>query len=156
MKTEQEQIEKMARSMCGYCSTDGKCAVSKNGREPDICANVDTQHCLYKEYAERLIESGYGDVSEYKAEIERLRTTLGQCNTELNSALESLKSQCREIGELRAKVKQAKIDMLNRVMTYINNKIENDYGDMSDSVNYLTIDIDDFDDFIDELIKEIE
>ena len=53
-------------------------------------------------------------------------------------------------------VKQAKIDMLNRVMTYINNKIENDYGDMSDSVNYLTIDIDDFDDFIDELIEEVE
>lgn len=73
MKTEQEQIEKMARSMCGYCSTDGKCAVSKNGREPDICANVDTEHCLYKEYAERLIESGYGDISEYKAEIERLK-----------------------------------------------------------------------------------
>ena len=115
MKTEQEQIKKMARSMCGYCSTDGKCAVSKNGREPDICANVDTEHCLYKEYAERLIESGYGDVSEYKAEIERLRTTLGQCNTELNSALESLKSQCREIGELRAKVKQAKIDVLNEL-----------------------------------------
>lgn len=73
MKTEQEQIEKMARSMCGYCSTDGRCAVSKNGREPDICANVDTQHCLYKEYAERLIESGYGKVSEYEAEIERLK-----------------------------------------------------------------------------------
>lgn len=73
MKTEQEQIEKMARTMCGYCSTDGKCAVSKNGREPDICANVDTQHCLYKEYAERLIESGYGKVSEYEAEIERLK-----------------------------------------------------------------------------------
>ena len=74
MKTEQEQIEKMARSMCGYCSTDGKCAVSKNGREPDICANIDTQHCLYKEYAERLIESGYGKVSEYEAKIERLET----------------------------------------------------------------------------------
>ena len=115
MKTKQEQIKKMARSMCGYCSTDGKCAVSKNGREPDICANVDTEHCLYKEYAERLIESGYGDVSEYKAEIERLRTTLGQCNTELNSALESLKSQCREIGELRAGTKQAQIDVLNKV-----------------------------------------
>ena len=105
----------MARSMCGYCSTDGKCAVSKNGREPDICANVDTEHCLYKEYAERLIESGYGDVSEYKVEIERLRTTLGQCNTELNSALESLKSQCREIGELKAGTKQAKIDVLNEL-----------------------------------------
>ena len=53
-------------------------------------------------------------------------------------------------------VKQAKIDILNRVMTYINNKIENDYGDMSDSVQYLTINIDDFDDFIDELIREVE
>ena len=53
-------------------------------------------------------------------------------------------------------VKQAKIDMLNRIMTYINNKIEAEYGDMSDSVNYLTIDIDDFDDFIDKLIKEVE
>jgi hypothetical protein len=53
-------------------------------------------------------------------------------------------------------VKQAKIDMLNRVMTYINDKIENDYGDMSDSVKYLTINIDDFDDFIDELIEEVE
>ena len=72
MKTKQEQIEKMARRMCRYCSTDGKCAVSKNGREPDICANVDTEHCLYKEYAERLIESGYGDVSEYKAKIDVL------------------------------------------------------------------------------------
>lgn len=81
LRKEQEQIEKMARSMCGYCSTDGKCAVSKNGREPDICANVDTEHCLYKEYAERLIESGYGKVSEYEAEIERLKSNNGflQC-----------------------------------------------------------------------------
>ena len=51
-------------------------------------------------------------INRYKAEIERLRTTLGQCNTELNSALESLKSQCREIGELKAGTKQAKIDVL--------------------------------------------
>ena len=76
MKTEQEQVEKMARTMCGYCSTDGKCAVSKNGREPDVCANVDTQHCLYKEYAERLIDSSYGKVSEYKSENERLTKIL--------------------------------------------------------------------------------
>ena len=131
MKTEQEQIKKMARSMCGYCSTDGKCAVSKNRREPDICANVDTEHCLYKEYAERLIESGYGDVSEYKAEIERLRTTLGQCNTELNSALGSLKSQCREIGELKAGVKQAQIDILNKANERLN-VVSRELGDDCD------------------------
>ena len=132
MKTEQEQIEKMARTMCGYCSTDGKCVVSNNWREPDICANVDTKHCLYKEYAERLIENGrYGDVSEYKAEIERLRTILGQCNTELNSALESLKSQCREIGELKAEVKQAQIDILNKANERLN-VVSREFGDDCD------------------------
>ena len=51
-------------------------------------------------------------INEQEKEIERLRTTLGQCNTELNSALESLKSQCREIGALKAEVKQAQIDVL--------------------------------------------
>ena len=54
-------------------------------------------------------------INEQEKEIERLRTTLGQCNTELNSALESLKSQCREIGELKAGTKQAKIDVLNEL-----------------------------------------
>ena len=53
-------------------------------------------------------------IIEQEKEIERLRTTLGQCSTELNSALESLKSQCREIGKLKAEVKQAKIDVMNK------------------------------------------
>ena len=105
MKTEQEQIEKMARSMCGYCSTDGKCAVSKNGREPDICANVDTEHCLYKEYAERLIESGYGDVSEYKSEIERLNSNNGF----LGCVISHSKDMMDEA------VKEAQIDVLNKL-----------------------------------------
>lgn len=158
MKTEQEQIEKMARTMCGYCSTDGRCAVSKNGREPDICANVDTEHCLYKEYAERLIESGYGNISEHKAEIERLRTTLGQCNTELNSALESLKSQCREIGALKAGTKQAKIDVLNKVkdivFDYLGVKNIKEAEALSLLDSTLTYDV--VTCGIDELIKEIE
>ena len=149
MKNEQEQIEEMAHIMCEYYNS-GFCA---NSDMTEICEDM-PDYC-YKNEAEALYNAGYGDVSEYKAEIERLRTTLEQCNTELNSALESLKSQCREIGELKAGTKQAKIDVLNRVMTYINDKIENDYGDMSDSVQYLTINIDDFDDFIDELIKEV-
>ena len=93
MKTEQEQVEKMARTMCGYCSTDGKCAVSKNGREPDVCANVDTQHCLYKEYAERLIDSSYGKVPEYKAEIERLKAEVKQAQINVLNEVKKC-SQC--------------------------------------------------------------
>ena len=64
-------------------------------------------------------------------EIERLRTTLGQCNTELNSALESLKSQCREIGELKAGVKQAQIDILNKANERLN-VVSRELGDDCD------------------------
>ena len=97
MKTEQEQIKEMSCILTMLVKCGGGCM---------------EQYChLVDNYAKKLIEAGYGDVSEYKAEIERLRTTLGQCNTELNSALESLKSQCREIGKLKAEVKQAQIDI---------------------------------------------
>lgn len=107
MKTEQEQIkaikqiiDERVETTLGYVQ----------GRHGNVIKTVDTIII-----ARDIVEAGYGDVSEYKAEIERLRTTLGQCNTELNSALESLKSQCREIGELKAGTKQAKIDVLNEL-----------------------------------------
>lgn len=83
-------------------------------------------------------------VAEQEKEIERLRTTLGQCNTELNSALESLKSQCREIGELKAGTKQAKIAVLNEL------KVRHDYANMTMGYPW------DISQQIDELIKEVE
>lgn len=127
MKTEQEQIEKMARIMCGYCSTDGKCAVSKNLREPDVCANVDTEHCLYKEYAERLFENGcYGNVSEYKAEIERLKA-------EVNKGCDNCET-----------IKQGQIDVLNELKT------RHDYA-----IKYMGYPWD-ISQQIDELIAEVE
>ena len=90
---------------------------------------------------------------------ERVETTLGQVQGRHDNVIKTVDTViiARDIVEAGyGDVKQAQIDVLNRVMTYINDKIENDYGDMSDSVQYLTINIDDFDDFIDELIKEIE
>ncbi len=105
MKAKQEQIEKIARIMCGYCSTDGKCAVSENWREPDVCANVDTEHCLYKEYAERLIENGcYGDISEYKAEykaeVKRLKEVIEVFKNDTECNLNHITV---ENGQLKAK-----------------------------------------------------
>lgn len=131
MKTEQEQIEKMARSMCGYCSTDGRCAVSKNGREPDICANVDTQHCLYKEYAERLIESGYGKVSEYESEIEDLKDEIIYLERKIAIRDNALKDRDKAIEMLEGKqdtiVKQAQIDVLNELRERITkDRVAND------------------------------
>lgn len=95
-------------------------------------------------------------ITEQETEIERLKAEFKQLETNTEILASGVRDLNHENYELTEKVKQAQIDMLNRVMTYINDKIENDYGDMSDSVNYLTIDIDDFDDFIDELIKEVE
>lgn len=110
MKTEQA-IRKLGQTLWDILGREyiDKYCEDKNGNLVSVSSiSVD-------DIAEELVNSGYGDVSEYKAEIERLRTTLGQCSTELNSALESLRSQCREIGKLKAEVKQAKIDVLNEL-----------------------------------------
>ena len=119
MKTEQEQIKAIKKIIDERVETT---LGQVQGRHGNVIKTVDTIII-----ARDIVEAGYGDVSEYKAEIERLRTTLGQCNTELNSALESLKSQCREIGELKAGVKQAQIDVLNELRERITkDRVAND------------------------------
>ena len=184
MKTEQEQIKAIKQIIDERVETT---LGQVQGRHDNVIKTVDTVII-----ARDIVNAGYGDLSEYKAEIERLRqevrdtdkmarNSIEQYKNNYDKAFEQIKAQEREIDKLRedniylkeelyelhddldiarAKkdktINQAKIDVLNRVMTYINDKIENDYGDMSDSVNYLTIDIDDFDDFIDELIREVE
>lgn len=137
MKTEQEQIEQIEKVL------KDSVADYKHLKKKGVC------YC----YAETLIEHGYGDISEYKAEIERLRTTLGQCSTELNSALESLKSQCREIGELKAGTKQAKIDVLNKAKEKFN-AISRELGDDCDLCGVSAVCSCRCE--INELIKEIE
>ncbi len=123
-------------------------------------------------------------ITEQEKEIERLKTTLGQCNTELNSALESLKNQCRKIGELkddyaklqelfaqyqmasdkeiRAQIKQAKIDVLNELKGRLGQvKIDDTkikfwkVTDMSGTLEQAPIDYKPVNIIIDELIKEI-
>ena len=92
-----------------------------NGCPYEMCTNCD--NTLHTDALNVIIEQ--------EREIERLRTTLGQCNTELNSALESLKSQCREIGELKAGVKQAQIDILNKANERLN-VVSRELGDDCD------------------------
>lgn len=137
MKTEQEQIKAIKQIIDERVETT---LGQVQGRHDNVIKTVDTVII-----ARDIVNAGYGDVSEYKAEIERLRKTLGQCNTELNSALESLKSQCREIGKLKAGTKQAKIDVLNEL------KVRHDYANIA--MGYPWWDISQQ---IDELIKEVQ
>ena len=67
MKTEQEQIEKLAQLIGRIkddCENCGCKSCEVNGE--DCC-------CVHYICATFLVDAGYGDVSEYKAEIERLK-----------------------------------------------------------------------------------
>ena len=107
MKTKQEQIEEMRRTI--YNTRSKVNGIATAG---DI--------------AEALVQAGYGDVSEYKAEIERLRqevrdtdkmarNSLEQYKNNYDNAFERLKAQEREIERLKEENKQAQIDALTKL-----------------------------------------
>lgn len=122
---DREQIEKMARDMCGFCIVDKRCALKCCAP----CSDVASCDCSYKENAKMLIDAGYGDISEYKAEIERLEQQNAiQCDawqklsdenerlvTENNSNLRYNSVLRKENKKLKEEIKQAKIDILNKV-----------------------------------------
>ena len=102
MKTEQEQIKEMSCILTMLINCGGGCMA---------------QYChLVDNYAKKLIEAGYGDVSEYKAEREMLGSQIkvlkqrlndkyieiDNLNRDYNNAFERLKSQQREIERLKA------------------------------------------------------
>ena len=96
--TKQEQIEKLAQ-MIGRikddCENCGCKSCEVNGE--DCC-------CVHYICATFLVDAGYGDVSEYKAEIERLKSN--------NGFLQCVISHSKDIMD--EAVKQAQIDVLNK------------------------------------------
>ena len=98
--TRQEQIEEMAK-IIQHKEEIYSC-------EDDVhCENC---FCAYKNTAEELYNAGYRKVDDFEAEYERLREVIRQLNTDYNRAWERLKSDCREIGELKAENKQLKTE----------------------------------------------
>ena len=70
---------------------------------------------VYELCADELIKRGYGDVSEYKAEIERLKAEFKQLETNAEILARGVRDLNHENYELTEKIKQAKIDVLNEV-----------------------------------------
>lgn len=96
MKTKLDQIEAMAKVMCG--------AICKH-----FIGGCEDRVCDLKKHANRLLDAGYGNVSEYKAEIKRLKTKLfeqeqltKQTQQNYNNAFVRLKTQQQEIERLKA------------------------------------------------------
>lgn len=96
MRTDREQIEKMAQTMCGFCAVDKRCVLKCCAP----CSDIASQDCTCKESAEELIYKGYGKVSEYKAEIEQLKK--GTSDIRKGTAkeiLQTLYDKCYEIND---------------------------------------------------------
>ena len=118
--TEQEQIKAMTEKM--------KRCFEKNGL------------LNFKWFAEALVQAGYGRISEYKAEIERLKSEFKQLETNAEILARGVRDLNHENYELTQKVKQAKIDVLNKAKERLDSA-PNGWA-------YMT--------YIDELIGEIE
>ena len=129
MKTEQEQIKEMMLDV-------PQTVVAYD-------ANPKGQH-LYGEQrlqiAEVLYDKGYGRIGEYKAEIERLEAEFKQLQTNAEILARGVRDLNHENYELTKKVKQAKIDVLNKAKERLDSA-PNGWA-------YMT--------YIDELIEEVE
>ena len=88
--------------------------------------------------------------TKQEREIERLKEECEQLRNEKWDAQDDLDCYC---DEMPTRINKAVQDFAGKIKDYINNKVEDEYGDMSDSVNYITIDIDEFETFIDNILE---
>ena len=133
MKTEQEQTKQMLKILCDkfQCSAIDRSYMAKSCRQ---CEDI----------IEALHEAGYGNISEYKAEIEQLKAE----NCELTKKLEA-RLTCDFVKTAQ---KHAKIDILNKAKERIKTAIDT-YFNLDGGGYYLAEGaIDD----IDGLIEEVE
>ena len=98
MKTEQEQIKSIKKIIDERVETT---LGQVQGRHDNVIKTVDTVII-----ARDIVNAGYGDVSEYKAEIERLNSN--------NGFLQCVISHSKDMMD--EAVKEAQIDVLNKFM----------------------------------------
>ena len=141
--TKQEQTKQMLKTLCDkfQCSAIGRSYMAKSCRQ---CEDI----------IEALHEAGYGDVSEYKSEIEQLKSENEKLKTKCDDLKRLSDWQREEIKMLKAEVnkgcdncetiKQGLVDVLKELKTRHDYAIKN--------MGYPW----DISQQIDELIKEIE
>ena len=108
--TKQEQTKQMLKILCDkfQCSAIDRSYIAKSCRQ---CEDI----------VETLHEAGYGDISEYKAEIERLIAEFKQLETNAEILAWGVRDLNHENYELTEKVKQAQIDTINTIVKYCEN-----------------------------------
>ena len=96
-------------------------------------------------------------ITEQEQEIDRLKAENEELTKVVSSKVYDLINNTKEIADAReAWEKQAKIDVLNKLKDYVNQLACDEYGDSACDTNYITIDIDKYEQDIDEMIEEIK
>lgn len=142
MKTEQEQIEQI---MCMFNKL----------RRGDYCVNncygccgdekIDiTCHDVVVNFIQALMQAGYGDVSEYKAEIEQLKAKNKVLGDGVVKAFTNGFNTGRE--QVEKDIRRAKINILRELKENAVEIYSKEFGQME----FVGVDA------IDELIKEVE
>lgn len=152
MKTEREQIEEMTNFI--HIAIHEKCLLNNGGHCIDCDYNTD-EKCQNRLVAKELFEAGYGNVSEYKAEIERLTEVIKNykevlCETTQRKD-DAIKWNDKIVEEYENKIKQVQIDVLNKVKILIFQK-DNPYNVPFEE--FISANV--FCGYIDELIEEVE
>ena len=139
MKTEQEQRQAIRQILF-----DANDICQATPCENEYCIYHGDYRCYDNVIVDKLIKAGYGDVSEYKAEIEDLKDEIIYLERKIAIRDNALKDRDKAIEMLEGKqdtiVKQAKIDVLNKAKEMLDNA-PNGWA-------YTT--------YIDELIEEVE
>ena len=137
--TKQEQIKSIKKIIDERVETT---LGQVQGRHDNVIKTVDTVII-----ARDIVNAGYGDVSEYKAEIERLKAEFKQLETNAEILARGVRDLNHENYELTEKAKQAQIDVLNKLKKRARTSYVLDDFILGSVV---------FSKDIDELIKEVE
>ena len=108
--TKQEQTKQMLKTLCDkfQCSAIDRSYMAKSCRQ---CEDI----------VKALHEAGYGNISEYTAEIERLKAEFKQLETNAEILAWGVRDLNHENYELTEKIKQAQIDTINTIVKYCEN-----------------------------------
>lgn len=116
------------------------------------CTGVSCNGCPYNDNyttcTGRLKLDARSLIIEQENEIEKLKAEFKQLQTNSEILARGVRDLNHENYELTEKIKQAKIDVLNKLKDYVNQ--------LACDTNYITIDIDKYEQDIDETIAEVQ
>lgn len=118
----------------------------------DDCPYDDTKNCTGT-----LLTAAREHITEQENEITLLQAKNIQLTEQLKKVLLSIDTvkEMNAMVNIHEQIKQAKIDVLNKLKDYVNQLACDEYGDSACDTNYITIDIDKYEQDIDEMIAEV-